>query len=131
MYMDEYVNNEYVNNKYVEKSLNDSKSYDKNYEKYKIKNFLRDGKYYNIENYGSGSQGSFIKNAVTGIKYNIKVGSKYEDRLFKVVDSSARNKRNEPLMLYYNSPEEYENHHFTTVSLKIKQNWFKKKLACN
>ncbi len=105
---------------------------DKHYEKYTIPfNGNWGGKYYDritIENYGSGSHGTFIRNAVTGARYNIIVGSNEEDILFKVNEASGRNGRREPLMLYYDSPEQYENHHFTTVSLDVKQKWYNRLL---
>ncbi len=101
---------------------------DKHYEKYTIPfNGNWCGKYYNritIENYGSGSHGTLIRNAVTGARYNIIVGSNEEDILFKVIEASGRNGRRDPLMLYYDSPEQYENHHFTTVSVNVKQKWY-------
>jgi hypothetical protein len=105
------------------------KKSDKNYQRYTI----RVPEYYNskgkltsnavIEDYGSGIQGTLVRNAVTGYKYNIVVGSSNEDILFKVIESSGRNKRRDPLMLYYDSPEQYENHHRTTVSTEVKQKW--------
>ncbi len=106
---------------------------DKNYEKYSISfnGHWTDGKYYKritIENYGSGSSGTFIRNAVTGARYNIIVGSADEDILFKVNEATGRNGRREPLMLYYDTPEQFENHHFTTVSPDIKQKWYKRSM---
>jgi len=104
------------------------KRLDKHYEKYSVpfNNTWTDGKYYKritIENYGSGSSGSLIRNAVTGVKYNIAVGSANEDILFKVTDSTGRDGRKEPLMLYYDTPEQFENHHFTSVSSDVKTKW--------
>ena len=81
-----------------------------------------------IKNYGSGSQGTRIVNAVTGNKYNIKVGSAKENLLFKVIDATGFNGRKEPLMLYYDSPEQYENHYFTNVSQDTKQQWIQRSL---
>ena len=105
-----------------------------NYVKYTIpfNNTWTDGKYYSnvlIENYGSSClHGKLIRNAVSGSYYNILTGSSDEDLLFKVIDSTGygRNKRREPIMLYYDSPEEYENHHFTLVSPAIKEKWKQK-----
>jgi hypothetical protein len=99
-----------------------------NYEKYSIpfNKIWVDGKFYKritIKNYGSGGQGTRIINAVTGNKYNIKVGSAEENLFFKVTDSTGFNGRNEPLMLYYDCPEQYENHYFTNVSQNTKQQW--------
>lgn len=106
---------------------------DKHYDKYSVyfNNTWTDGKYYkyiSVENFGSGSRGTLVRNAVTGAKYNIVSGSVDEEILFKVNDSRGRNKRKEPLMLYYDSPEQFENHHFTTVSADVKQKWLKQSL---
>jgi hypothetical protein len=104
---------------------------DKNYEKYKIpvNKTCSDGKFYKkvtVELYGSGDIGSSIRNAVTGVKYNFVVGSLDEDLFFRVSDCSGRNRRRNPLILFYDSPEQYENHQFTSVSTKIKQQWYEK-----
>jgi hypothetical protein len=106
---------------------------DKLYEKYTktVNTTWKDGKYYHkvvIENYGSGQQGSKIRNAVTGQRYPYLVGSSNEDLFFKVSDASARNKRKDTLILFYDSPEQYENHHFTTISQDIKNRWQEKNM---
>ena len=123
-----------INDEPVQKDT--TKKTEKHYEKYSIpfNRTWNDGKYYKfitIENYGSGGNGSFIRNAVTGTvcKEFIQVGSLDENLYFKVVDSAGRNGRKHPLMLYYNSPEQYENHHFTTVSEATKQKWLQRSLA--
>lgn len=107
------------------------KKLDRNYEKYSVpfNNKWTDGKYYKkivIENYGSGLSGTFIRNAVTGARYNIMVGSADQDIFFKVIDATGRNGRKENLMLYYDSPEQYENHNFTIVSPDVKKVWNQK-----
>ena len=124
-FLDTVVNDETsVQFKLRQKEVSDAvKRLDKNYEKYIIpfNNSWTDGKYYKkitIENYGSG-----IRNAVTGVRYNFIVGTAEQDLFFKVIDSTGRNGRREPLMLYYDSPEQYENHHFTTISQEVKQQW--------
>ena len=110
-----------------------SKRADSNYEKYKLpfnKNW-KDGKYYHtivVENYGSGQQGTKIRNAVTGQKYPYLVGSLDEDLFFKVSEASGRNGRRSTLILFYDSPEQYENHCFTTVDNDIKKKWNEKYL---
>lgn len=106
-----------------------------NYEKYTIpfNKIWIDGKFYKritIKNFGSGGQGTSIINAVTGNKYNIKVGSAEENLFFKVTDSTGFNGRNEPLMLYYDSPEQYENHYFTNVSQEAKKQWIQRSQNC-
>lgn len=99
---------------------------DKNFVKYKLQ--VPSGKYYKqatIECYGSGGQGTRIRNAFTGTYYDscYKVGSLYDDVLFKIIDSTAINGRRDPLMLYYDSPEQYERHQYTTLSQENKQRW--------
>ena len=131
--LDTAVNDETsVEFKLRQKEAKDSiKRLDKNYEKYSIpfNKIWTDGKYYKritIENYGSGTQNTRIRNAVTGTRYNIMVGSSEQDLLFKVSDSTGRDGRREPLMLFYDSPDQYENHHFTSVSTEAKQQWFQR-----
>ena len=109
---------------------------DTKHEKYTIlfNNTWTDGKYrktVTIENYGSGQQGSRIRNAVTGEKYSHSelVGSKFEDLYFKVIESTGRFNRRDPLILFYDTPDQYENHHFTTVNPLTKEKWYEKCLA--
>ena len=106
---------------------------DKNYERYNVpfNKTWKDGRFYDrisIENFGSGQIGTRIRNAVTGQKYPYFVGSKDEDLLFKVTDASGRNARKYSLTLYYDTPEQYENHHFITVNKYIKERWYEKNL---
>ena len=124
---DNEINNE-PNSKTVADEL---KKQDKQYQKYvkPIFKTWRDGKYYKkatIECYGSGQIGSLIRNAVTGQYYPHRVGNSEENELFKVIDAAGREGRKDPLMLYYDSPEQYENHQFVTVSQTIKENWHKR-----
>jgi len=110
------------------------RQFDKKYEKYTIQfnNTWKDGKYrktVTIENYGSGQQGSRIRNAVTGERFNELVGSKFEDLYFKVVESTGRFNRRDPLILFYDTPDQYENHHFVTVNNLVKEKWYEKCLA--
>jgi hypothetical protein len=115
------------------RSTNEAKTLDNKYEKYTIplNKEWRDGRYYknvNIEDYGSGQTGSHIRNAVTSKRYPYLVGSVNEDLFFKVVEATGRNGRNEPLRLYYDTPEQYENHHFITVSQQVKEQWYEMSL---
>ncbi len=106
-------------------------NHDKNRDTHSIpfRKIAPDGKWkkrLTIVSYGSGGIGSKIRNAVTGSSYNFLVGSSDEDLFFKVIDSTGRNKRRDPLMLYYDTPEQYENHRFTKVSVESKSRWNKK-----
>lgn len=75
-----------------------------------------------IELFGSGKHGSRIRNAETGNKYPHLVGSSQEYLYFKISDSTCRF-RKEPLMLYYDNPEQYERHQFTVVNQTVKEQW--------
>ena len=95
--------------------------------------------------YPSNAPGSFIKNAITGVAYPWKVGSKDSRRLFKVVDTlglhdsngiklPGRKRRSEvgqvnpsPNHLYYDSPEEFMRHRNCTVSPEHIESWLKTK----
>lgn len=137
MYYDEIFDSAFNDESSVEFKLRQKeaaialKKLDKRYEKYSVpfNNIWTDGKYrkhINIEMYGSGEHRTLIRNAVTGARYDILVGCTDEDILFKVTDSTGRNSRREPLMLYYDTPEQYENHHFITVGPDVKEIWYEK-----
>ena len=77
---------------------------------------------------------SKIVNAVTGIRYRdddpkckYVVGSIQEDLFFKVCVSNGENGQ-EPTLLFYDSPEQYEKHQFGTLSQPIKEQWLNKKM---
>ena len=62
------------------------------------------------KSYPSNVQGRCIVNAVTGIAYPWKVGTVYEDLLWKVCDSTARRGKLEPDMYFYDSPKQAIDH---------------------
>lgn len=115
-------------------ALTEVKNSDKYYEKYvlPVEKVLVNGEIYKsrrtIEKYGSGQVGSRIRNAVTGSRTGYLVGSVDEDLFFKVSDTYGRNGRREPLMLFYDSPEQYENHTFNILDERVKDAWHKKML---
>jgi hypothetical protein len=116
------------------RSTGETRNVDKKYEKYTIpvNKVWRDGRFYKtvtIEDYGSGQTGSNIRNAVTSQRYPYLIGSVNEDLFFRVVEATGLNGRNEPLRLYYDTPEQYENHHFVTVNQNVKEQWYEKSLA--
>lgn len=78
---------------------------------------------------------SKIVNAVTGIRYRhddpkckYVVGSIQEDLFFKVSISNGENGQ-DPVLLFYDSPEQYEKHQFTTLNQTIKEQWLNKKMV--
>jgi hypothetical protein len=73
--------------------------------------------------------GSLIRNAVTGFKENnLRMGRIDEDAFFKVKLANGEFGQDCPGSLFYNSPEEYERHFYTTVSQSIKDKWMARNL---
>jgi hypothetical protein len=73
--------------------------------------------------------GSLIRNAVSGIKEtNLRMGRIDEDAFFKVKLANGEFGQDCPGNLFYNSPEEYERHFYTTVSQPIKDKWMARNL---
>ena len=73
--------------------------------------------------------GSLIRNAVTGFKENnLRMGRVDEDAFFKVKLANGEFGQDCPGSLFYNSPEEYERHFYTTVSQPIKDKWMARNL---
>jgi hypothetical protein len=65
--------------------------------------------------FGSGSQGTTIRNAMTGQKYyGHRVGSRNEDLYFKAMHCTGEFGGRSPVVLFYDSAEQYERH-MTTV----------------
>jgi hypothetical protein len=60
--------------------------------------------------YPSNVQGKFVVNAVTGVAYPWRVGSIYEDLLWKVCDASGRRGKYESDMYFYDSPKQAISH---------------------
>ena len=97
-----------------------------------------DGKEYykkvHINLYGSAGLGTKIRNAVTGERYDYRVGSKEQDLFYSVALCTGENGMKESLALFYDSPEQYENHMFQSIDMIRKNNWhyecikFKKEL---
>ena len=73
-----------------------------------------------------------IRHAITGLKTPYPIGCKQDNLFFTIVDSSMLTSRTNTIgrrKLYYNSPEEYERHFYTTISQPIKQKWLERRNA--
>ena len=83
------------------------------------------------KSYPSNVQGRCIVNAVTGIAYPWKVGTLYEDLLWKVCDSTARRGKLEPDMYFYDSPKQAIGHrrYRQDVYSADTVNWWKGRVA--
>ena len=85
---------------------------------------------FQFECYGSGDIESHIRDAITGDRYRYYlVGSDYESLFFKVIISTGEFKGRKGPTLFYNSPEEYENHNKIYLDTKIKEAWRVKKAS--
>ena len=127
------TDNEFVSTS-KNKNLQETKKADTKYDKYvkEMKMKWTDGKFYDkviIEMYGSGDTGTKIRNAVTGSKTPYLVGSLNEELFFKVADATGNGCRKESLILFYDSPEQYENHQFIMLDQGVKESWFNKNLV--
>lgn len=97
-----------------------------------IDNDVRKHGQYNM--YYSGSSGNRIRDATTGAKLDYFVGSNNEQLFFKVMETnsylsraSAYNNSNmshgKTLPLFFESPEQYEKHTFSTLDADTKRRW--------
>ena len=112
-------------------ALNNLKKMDKGYQKVsrKLNKVWVDGKYYKnitIEFYCSSENG-YIRNAITGYRSRVKVGSCEEDTYFKVKMASGECKKNSGV-LFYDSPEQFEMLQFVILKLPINEQWYNKKI---
>ena len=109
----------------LNKALNINKG-DKLCYKMIILNKNKTGKSKKINVFSSGSQGSIIRNAVTGERYpEHKVGSIHEDNYYKV-KISTNNFSNESGVFFYSSVDQFERHMECVVDQKTKYRLFKK-----
>jgi hypothetical protein len=88
--------------------------------------FIKRGKK-KIYFYTSGDIGSNIRNALNGEFYSDKVGTVNEDYYFKVLLSTGDFKSpNNSKTLFYNGPNEYENHFNVKLEQQVVDKWYKK-----
>ena len=135
----EYENTNYddYNNDYDDYDDNDSTSVVSNKSNSKRKTYKKYSKGNRIEtkirsNSGPGSefnyfmqdrQGRNIINALTGFIYPFKVGSKEEKQFWRVMIPYYKDGSWEGVKLFYDSPEQFENHKGITVDNYVKQKW--------
>lgn len=83
------------------------------------------------KSFPSNVQGRFIVNAITGVAYPWRVGSVYEDLLWKVCDATGRRGKLDPDFYFYDSPKQaiehrrYRQDAFSEESLR----WWKERVA--
>jgi len=113
-------------NQKVKKMMSDMYQNNKGF--HLVKRYSKDGSQHNVQVFSSGGQGSTIRNAISGsYYYGDKVGSKKEDLYYKVSVSTNSVDR-DVVVLFYESPEQYERHLFATVDPEHKKLWLEKKM---
>lgn len=112
------------------------KKHDKNYHIYRRTTRVeKKGRTYDekfkVGLYASGAVGSKIRDAITGMYYDYRVGSKDEDRFFSVVDCTGT-KSNSSIVFFYQSPHHYESVNKTTVNEDNHYRWnlLQQQFAC-
>lgn len=127
---DEYFPDDFQDNSMNKKVNNILGSTDKGF--YELKRVTKHKQNKQIKKIGcfaTGLQGSSIRNAITGVyNYKHKVGSLDQDLYFSVVIATGETMSKEPIILYYESPEQYEKHFFTELDKETKERWSRKNL---
>jgi hypothetical protein len=79
----------------------------------------------------NNTPGTLIRSAITGNRYEkFYVGSYIEDLFFKVCNTTIETGKRGPLIMFFNSPEEFEKHFRCVLSEDVKQKWrIKNKIA--
>ena len=105
--------------------LKELKKTDKGY--HKIKKFI-DGKLEKIEFYHTDfTPGTCIRNAITGTRNKeYRTGTRDEDLFFKVIETTVKTDKRDPLFLFFDCPEDWERHFKVTCSQDIKNKWHEK-----
>ena len=68
--------------------------------------------------------GTLIRNAITGNRFEgLYVGKKTEDLFFKVCNTTIENGTRTPIIMYFDSPEQFEKHFKCTVTDANKERW--------
>lgn len=115
--------------KNMKKNLLEMNKSDKNFIQLKRTNKSFYSREETVGVFGSGEVGTSIRDAKTGVRNFVhKVGSAEEDLYFKVMISTGETGQN-PVTLFFNTPEEYERHMFSEVSTETKQRWHAKNFA--
>lgn len=97
---------------------------------HRIVHKMTHGKPVNIDIYSTNmTPGNAIRGAITGVRhYHCRVGSTDEYQFFKVSDCRSspqvgREPNKEALILYFDTPDQYEKHMKSPVSAELKQQW--------
>jgi hypothetical protein len=76
----------------------------------------------------SSTPNKYIRDAISGTRFLFRTGTSDEDLFYSVRLATGENKRREGATLFYDNPEQYERHFYTTVSQATKDAWLNKVL---
>jgi len=94
--------------------------------------YLVDNKVISFRVYNSGFiPNTYIRDAITGYKYNKKIGTKDENLFFKVVMPGINPKKREPVFLFFDSPESFERFFIMRCPTEIKNKWHERQVKKN
>lgn len=94
---------------------------------YKYYYIEKKGKKIKIEYFSTSSNpGSYIVCPLMGVKLNERVGSPQENLYFKVRMNNV-SKGDEPITVYYDTPDAFERHHLERLPQKLKDQWVEKR----
>jgi len=106
------------------KMVEESKRADKDYYSYYIR---QNNSRMRIEMFSTSANiGSKIRDPMSGVRTNYRVGSTDEYTFFKVRMTNFANK--DIVTLFYDSPEQYEKHHKCVLSQSTKEQWYSKRI---
>lgn len=74
----------------------------------------------------SGTPHMYIRDALTGNRLPFRTGTSDEDLFFSVRFATGETKSRDASNLFYDNPEQYERHFYTTVSHQTKEAWLQK-----
>jgi len=142
MYTEEHLDDAYLNEDMDDISIDTSTVDSEIIEIEKIKELNRrnDPDYYCFKRYEETIDGTlklekvriytsplngYIRNAITGIFEDYRVGSTSEDLFFSVKDTVYKVDKNQR-KLFYRNPEQFERHFKIELSHSIKEKWIEK-----
>lgn len=68
----------------------------------------------------------YIRDAISGNRLMFRTGTSDEDLFYTVRLATGESTRRDGCTLFYDNPEQYERHFYTSVSQQIKDAWMKK-----
>lgn len=114
---DIYFNNEIEYHRILKKNVTNSNNF----------RSANDYEYKNIDVFSNKPNNKYIVHAIRGIITQHLIGTTDEKLYYKIKILNGTKNNKKYITLYYNSPEEYENHLDIKLDEQIKKNWYEEK----